>query len=247
MAPTLCTAGSTALIGPHWNAKPVTAGEAPGVEFSYRSPDGDEGYPGNLDVKVAYTWPDDNALTIDYTATTDKPTVLNLTNHAYWNLAGAPTVLDDILTVNADDTCRPTRRRFPLGELAAGQGTVMDFTTPHAIGERIDELNKPPHTTKGYDHCYVLRGPAGKLDLGSPGRGSAQRTDDGSPDHRAGHPVLHAAISSTGTRPAAAFSSTRRCAWKRSIFPTRRTSPVFPRPSCVPARPIAKRRSIASG
>ena len=74
----------------HWDAKPVKVGGVPGVEFSYRSPDGDQGYPGNLDVKVVYTWSDDNALSIDYTATTDKPTILNLTNHAYWKLSESP-------------------------------------------------------------------------------------------------------------------------------------------------------------
>ncbi len=106
MAPTPCTAGCTASTGPHWDAKPVKIGGAPGVEFSYRSPDGDQGYPGNLDVKVVYTWSNDNALTIDYTATTDKPTILNLTNHAYWKLSDCRgTILDDVLI--------DRRRRIP--------------------------------------------------------------------------------------------------------------------------------------
>ncbi len=149
----------------HWTFKPLETADATGVEFSLRSPDGDQGYPGNLDLKVVYTWSDDDALTIDYTATTDKPTILNLTNHAYWNLAGGGTILDDVLMVAADEYLPTDEGSIPLGKPAPVKGTVMDFTTPHVIGERIDELKKPPHATKGYDHCYVLRGPAGKLEL----------------------------------------------------------------------------------
>jgi aldose 1-epimerase len=149
----------------HWAAKAVTVGGVPGVEFTYRSPDGDQGYPGNLDVKVVYTWSGDNALTIDYTAATDKPTILNLTNHAYWNLSGGGKILDDILAINADEYLPTDATSIPLGKPAAVKGTAMDFTTPHVIGERIDELKKPPYTTKCYDLNYILRGQAGKLEL----------------------------------------------------------------------------------
>jgi aldose 1-epimerase len=149
----------------HWNYKPLTTADATGVEFTLRSPDGDQGYPGAMDVKVIYTWSNDNALSIDYTATTDKPTILNLTNHAYWNLSGRGSILDDVLWIAADKYLPTDNTSIPLGELAPVAGTIMDFTTPHVMGERMDALKKPPHTTKGYDHCYVLRGPAGKLAL----------------------------------------------------------------------------------
>ena len=81
--------------------------------------------------------------------------------------------MDDILLINADEYLPTDETSIPLGKPAPVKGTVMDFTTPHVIGQRIAELKKPPHTTKGYDHCYVLRGPAGNANAGGPGRGSA--------------------------------------------------------------------------
>jgi aldose 1-epimerase len=149
----------------HWTYKTLVTADATGVEFSLRSPDGDQGYPGTMDVRVTYTWSNDNALSIDYIATTDKPTILNLTNHAYWNLSGRGSILDDILTINADKYLPTDDTSIPLGDAAPVKGTVWDFTTPHVMGERMDVLKKPPYTTKGYDHCYVLRGPAGTLAL----------------------------------------------------------------------------------
>ena len=150
-----------------WKAEPVTGPGIVGVKFSHESPDGDEGYPGKLNVTTTYTLNNQNELRIEYTATTDKPTVVNLTNHAYWNLAGAGSgdVLKHVLTINADKYLPIDATSIPTGVLAPVAGTPLDFTTPHAIGERIGELKKEPHQTKGYDHCYVLRGQAGKLEL----------------------------------------------------------------------------------
>jgi aldose 1-epimerase len=110
---------------------------------------------------------DASELRINYMATTTKPTVLTLTNHSYWNLAGAGSgdVLKHELTLMADKYLPTDDSSIPTGELAALKGTVFDFTTPHTIGERIGELKKEPHKTKGYDHCYVLRGQDGKLEL----------------------------------------------------------------------------------
>ncbi len=156
----------------HWNAKPIEGAKSSGVEFRYRSPDGEEGYPGNLDVTVVYTWSDDNSLSIEYGATTDAATIVNLTNHAYWNLGGVAggkpihgSILDEELTILAGRYLPTDTGSIPTGQLAPVKDTVMDFTTPHRIGERIDALKQPPSTTKGYDHCYVLDAQDGKLAL----------------------------------------------------------------------------------
>lgn len=148
-----------------WKAEEVKTAEAIGVKFSYTSQDGEEGYPGTLQVTATYSLTKANEMRIDYAATTDKPTVLNLTNHCYWNLGGAGSgqILDHELTIHADKYLPIDATSIPTGELADVKGTPMDFTSPHKIGERIGELKKPPHETKGYDHCYVLRGQDGKL------------------------------------------------------------------------------------
>jgi aldose 1-epimerase len=150
-----------------WSAQEVQSPAAVGVVFTYRSPDGDEGYPGNLDLTVTYSLTKNNELRIDYVATTDKPTVLNLTNHCYWNLGGAGSgdILKHQLTLTADKYLPIDDTSIPTGKAADVKGSPFDFTTPHAIGERIGELKKDPHKTKGYDHCYVLRGQSGKLEV----------------------------------------------------------------------------------
>jgi aldose 1-epimerase len=142
-----------------WKSEPIEREGEVGVKFSRTSPDGEEGYPGNLQVTVEYTLNNDNELKIDYTATTDKPTVVNLTNHCYWNLAGAGsgTVLDHVLLLAADRYLAVDKGLIPTGELASVKGTPLDFTRPHAIGERIAELKEDPEGPKGYDHCFVLR------------------------------------------------------------------------------------------
>ena len=150
-----------------WDAVETKTDNSVGAKFYYLSKDGEEGYPGNLKTSVTYSLTDANELKIDYTATTDKATVINLTNHAYWNLAGAGSgdILKHQLMLNADKWIPTDETSIPTGELASVKGTAMDFTTMHAIGDNIAELKKPPHTTKGYDHCYVLRGQSGKLEL----------------------------------------------------------------------------------
>lgn len=128
------------------------------VEFSYTSPDGEEGYPGTLEVKVTYSLNDDNELTWQATATTDAPTVLNLVHHSYWNLSGDPTtpITDHLLTLNAPHFLPTDAGLIPTGEIAPVAGTPMDFTTPHAIGERIDDDFEALKFGAGYDHCWVL-------------------------------------------------------------------------------------------
>jgi aldose 1-epimerase len=134
-----------------WHAEPFENGDSAGVRLTYSSPDGEEGYPGTLRTTVVYTLTDDNELRIDYEATADKATPLNLTNHCYWNLAGAGsgTILDHELELACEAYLPVDDTLIPTGERRAVAGTPMDFTEPHRIGERIDEVEG------GYDHCFV--------------------------------------------------------------------------------------------
>jgi aldose 1-epimerase len=126
------------------------------VRFTYTSPDGEEGFPGTLKITATYTLTDDNELRLGYEATTDKATPINLTNHSYFNLAGAgaPTVLDHILTVAAKSYTPTDDTLIPTGKIEPVKGTPFDFTEPHKIGERVEALIKTP--AKGYDHNFVL-------------------------------------------------------------------------------------------
>ena len=143
-----------------WSAIPVHPARGVGLDLRYVSPDGEEGYPGTLTTKVVYTWTDDNALRIDYTAVTDKDTVLNLTNHSYFNLAGqgSGTVLDTRLALNADRFTPVDKTQIPTGDVVSVAGTPFDFRRPHAIGARIDRRNAQLAIGKGYDHNFVLNG-----------------------------------------------------------------------------------------
>ncbi len=134
-----------------WIAATV-ADSIPSLVLTYISKDGEEGYPGNLDVKVTYTLTDDNELDIVYDAITDKATPINLTNHSYFNLTGdhANTILDHQLMIDADAYTPVDSTLIPTGEIKPVKGTPFDFTTPHRIGERIDQV------PGGYDHNFVI-------------------------------------------------------------------------------------------
>lgn len=141
-----------------WQAQEFEDNAGTGLRFSYSSPDGEEGYPGNLACTVSYTLGAANELKIDYRAVTDAPTIVNLTSHAYFNLAGAGSgdVLSHELMINADRFTPVDGRLIPTGEFKSVEGTPFDFTRPIAIGARIDHDDEQLILGKGYDHNWVL-------------------------------------------------------------------------------------------
>jgi aldose 1-epimerase len=140
-----------------WHAEPVDTKHGAAVRLSRTSPDGEEGFPGALKVTVTYTLTDKDELHIDYEATTDKATPVNLTNHSYFNLAGhdSGTVLDQLMMVAADSYTRGDEALIPTGKIEPVKGTPLDFTKPAKLGARIEEL-KGKGKPGGYDHNYVL-------------------------------------------------------------------------------------------
>ncbi|MCX8035805.1 MAG: galactose mutarotase [Candidatus Sumerlaeia bacterium] len=167
----LCNNGPNALHGGAkgfdkvvWKANPISGAE-PKLELTYLSRDGEEGYPGNLSVKATYTLTADNGLRLDYEATTDKETIVNLTQHSYFNLAGKGDILDHEVMIAADRFTPVDATLIPTGELRPVKGTPFDFTTPHKIGERINADDEQIKFGGGYDHNWVLNKPAGKLDV----------------------------------------------------------------------------------
>jgi aldose 1-epimerase len=135
------------------------------LSLSYASHDGEEGYPGNLNVKAVYTLTDDNSIKLDYTATTDKDTVVNLTQHSYFNLAGQGDILGHVVYLNADKYTPVDDTLIPTGELKPVDGTPFDFRTPTAIGARIGQADEQLKFGKGYDHNWVINHPMGELGL----------------------------------------------------------------------------------
>lgn len=144
-----------------WKAEPLQMAHGAAVKFTYVSPDGEEGYPGTLTVQVTYELADDNALKITYHASTDRPTVLNLTNHSYFNLSGAGSgdILKDRLELNADRYTPVDDTMIPTGELKSVEGTPFDFRKPTAIGARSGNIPG----IAGYDHNFIVNGEPGKL------------------------------------------------------------------------------------
>lgn len=146
-----------------WNAKSGSSAEGAYLELTYLSKDGEEGYPGNLNVKVTYTLTDNNTLRIAYEATSDKDTVVNITNHSYFNLSGAPDILGHDMKLFASGFTPVDAGLIPTGEIRKVQGTPFDFTTPRKIGERINADYDQIKLGGGYDHNFVLDGRMGTL------------------------------------------------------------------------------------
>jgi len=138
-----------------WDAKQI---DKQTLELGYLSKDGEEGFPGNLQVSVTYKWTDENSLEIKYKAITDKTTILNLTNHSYFNLSGEgdPSILDHELQINADTFLPVNEVSIPLGKPENVENTPFDFRSLHTIGERIEDENTQLHYGKGYDHNFII-------------------------------------------------------------------------------------------
>jgi aldose 1-epimerase len=141
-----------------WNAEILKDSKYPAVKFTYLSPDMEAGFPGSVNVAVIYTWTDKNEVMMDYSYSTDKKTVVNVTNHAYFNLHGAGNgdILDHILTLKASAFTPVDSVMIPTGVIQPVAGTPLDFTTPHTIGERIGEKYEQLILGNGYDHNFVL-------------------------------------------------------------------------------------------
>ena len=141
-----------------WSAQPFEDGDVVGVALEHTSPDSDEGYPGKLSVQVRYGVSSSNAFSVDYRATTDAPTPVNLTQHSYFNLAGEGSgdVLGHELTLHSDSFIEIDSGLIPTGQYAPVNGTSLDFRRPHLIGDRIDSDDDQVRIARGYDHSFVL-------------------------------------------------------------------------------------------
>ncbi len=152
-----------------WTAKPLVGIHGPQLVLAYLSKDGEEGFPGNLEVTAIYTLTEDNALKLEFTAKTDKPTVVNLTHHSYFNLEGQGNgdILNHLVYINANQTTPVDSTLIPTGALADVTGTPFDFRTPTAIGARINDPNPILQYGPGYDHNWVINKPLGQFGLQS--------------------------------------------------------------------------------
>jgi aldose 1-epimerase len=150
-----------------WRSEPFQNADGVGTVLSHTSPDGDQGYPGTVEAKVTYWLRADNSLVIDFQATTDKPTVINLAQHSYFNLGGSKTtdILGPQLMIPADSYTPTDATLIPTGAIVPVEGTAFDFRTPHAIGERINGTDPQLVNGKGYDHNWVLNRISGEAAL----------------------------------------------------------------------------------
>jgi aldose 1-epimerase len=150
-----------------WKILSVKSGPVASVTYGYVSPDGEGGYPGTATVTATYSLGDDNALHVGYSATTDKPTIVNLSNHSYWNLAGAKAdtgSMDDLLTIAASAFTPVDSTLIPTGEIRSVEGTPFDFRKPTEIGERVRHgTDEQVRYGRGYDHNFVIDGKAGEM------------------------------------------------------------------------------------
>lgn len=148
-----------------WNAAVVESDDGPALKFTYRSRDGEENYPGNLNAQVVFTWTHGKELRIDYEATTDAPTLVNFTHHSYFNMSGheADTILDHLLSINADSFTPISEQLIPTGEIRSVQDTYFDFRVAKQVGRDINNDDEQLRFGNGYDHNWVVKGYDGTL------------------------------------------------------------------------------------
>ncbi|MGH7942921.1 MAG: aldose epimerase family protein [Limisphaerales bacterium] len=146
-----------------WTPKPVNTARGPALQLDYLSKDGEEGYPGNLSVRATYALTEDNALRLDFEATTDKDTICNLTHHSYFNFRGVGDVLDYLVQINAAQFTPVNGNMIPTGELRSVAGTPLDFRKPASIGARINSADEQIQFAGGYDHNWVFQKSPGDL------------------------------------------------------------------------------------
>ncbi|WP_146454257.1 aldose epimerase family protein [Rubripirellula tenax] len=208
-----------------WEAASYQTDDAVGVKFNLTSPDGQEGFPGEVNATVDYQWNDDNELTVDFTATTDAPTHINLTNHSYWNLggAGSGSAMGHVATIEADEILDVDDDLIPTGKINTVDGTVFDFRSPRAFGKDVDSLA----ATKGYDHCFVVRGKPGELRLAArvvdPGSGRVLEIETTQPGMQ-----LYTANHLPGTEGSAGAASHDAFCLETQHYPNTPNRPTFP-------------------
>lgn len=232
-----------------WSAEAFERAGETGVVFTHTSPDGDEGFPGNLAVRVTYTLTDANELAVDYHATTDKPTVVNLTQHAYFNLAGEGEgdVLDHELTINADRYTPVKANGIPTGALASVAHTPFDFRTKTPIGARMSADHPQLRFGKGYDHNYVINRQSDKLALAArveepaSGRVMEVRTTEPGMQLYAGNHLDGRAIGKAG-KPYGEYSG---LCLETQRFPDTPNQPTFPSATLRPGEAYTSRTVYA--
>ena len=234
-----------------WDAEVTSDSRGPSVVFTHTSPDGHEGYPGTLAARVAYTLTDGNELIVDYSATTDQPTIVNMTQHSYFNLAGdgSGDILGHRLTLHADRYTPVDATQIPTGELAPVEGTPFDFRREtrdwRAHRLRLSAAQDEWRLRPQLRAVTKWRRPRAR----GANRRACDRPDDGGGDDRARACSSTRATSSTGRCPAKAATSTARAAGsasRRSIFPIHPTSHTFRRPCFALARSTSRRRCSSS-
>ncbi len=213
-----------------WEPRAINGADGVGLELDYVSKDGEEGYPGNLQARVTYVLTEKNELRIKFFAATDKDTVVNLTNHSYFNLAGDGTVLEHELLLNADQFTPVDKGLIPTGELRDVSNTPLDFTRSNSIGARIDQNYEQLELAGGYDHNFILRGngnalrPAAKIHEPVTGRVLEVFTTQPGIQFYSGN-YLDGSIIGRGGR---AYGKHAGCCFETQHFPDSPNQPSFP-------------------